>query len=660
MCRFAYKVLLLSSLTTALSGPTAAFAAESTPSLNLRGFNAPTDAASGLYLEPASSPETLDWNAGLWLVYAYRPITLRDAATDAIRFEVIGHQLTGDFTAAVGFGGRVMLGVDFPFLLAQGGDDATEDSTRVLGTATLPRQALGDLGVTGKLTLVKPTAGDLGGFALALHERFTVPTGDPESYLGEGHITSETRLLGEYRLVALGMHAAAGVKLRSQEERFACADVPAPQADGEDACAARFGHELPFGLGLSFRPQVLGIDDAGRWTWFLESHGHVPLSPSAPFSRGSGRVAALSVGAGARLAVGRDVSLFAGVETGVLAGVGSSPVRGMVSVSWAPRVHDADGDGVEDEKDQCKELAEDLDRFEDHDGCPDGDNDDDGVPDDDDRCPAEREDEDGFDDDDGCIDPDNDRDTIPDTADACPDEAGPASAVAGGKSGCPVRDVDGDGIQSEKDKCPEAAEDKDGFEDDDGCPEADNDDDEIPDAVDACPDAAGADSPNAKEKGCPDPDRDRDTYLDADDKCPGEAEAWNGIDDADGCPDGDPKKNVKALVAIKDAKGGPVVQLEGGLKFAGASDLDAASVPLLRALASELLKHPEWSVAVGARPKPKGGDEEAKARAAAVVDALRRFTRREKAAEVVGWADVKDVAGASVQGIGLKILVAKP
>src|SRR6185369_13472072 len=99
----------------------------------------------------------------------------------------------------------------------------TPDSTRVLGDAQLPGQALGDLGLLGKLTLVPPTGGEFGGFALALHERFTLPTGDDASLLGEGNVTSETRLLAEYRLVAFGVHAAAGVKLRGDEARFGCA-----------------------------------------------------------------------------------------------------------------------------------------------------------------------------------------------------------------------------------------------------------------------------------------------------------------------------------------------------------------------------------------------------------------------------------------------------
>ena len=60
-------------------------------------------------------------------------------------------------------------------------------------------------------------------------------------------------------------------------------------------------------------------------------------------------------------------------------------------------------------------------------------------------------------------------------------------------------DSDHDGIINGKDRCPDAAEDYDGFEDDDGCPEADNDHDGVLDDDDECPDQAG---PRSND-GCP-------------------------------------------------------------------------------------------------------------------------------------------------------------
>lgn len=646
--------VVLLALGSSLAAVTAAgpAAAQGEPSVDVRGFRASADPGAGLYLEPAASPATGDWNAALWLSYAYRPITLEDPATEEARFDVLRHQVSADLAASIGLWERVALGFDLPLVVQQSGDAPTEESRRVLGDAALPATALGDLGLTGKLTLIRPTRGEFGGLALALHERFTLPTGDEASWVGEGAVTSETRLLAEYRIVALGLHLAAGARLRAQEARVACADTEVDPVFG-DPCPTRFGHEVPFGLGLSLKPQAFGVDQEGRITLFLETHGYVPVSPIAPFE--SGRVASAQLGLGGRYAL-RDVSFFAGVETALAGGVGNPPLRVMASVVWAPRAHDVDGDEVEDDVDQCRELAEDRDGFQDTDGCPEGDNDEDGVVDDEDRCEGQREDEDSFKDEDGCPDPDNDGDGLLDEADACPDEAGPASADPA-TTGCVVRDTDADGIQGEQDRCPDQAEDKDGFEDTDGCPDPDNDADGIPDAADACPAVKGVDSAAPKEKGCPDPDADRDTVLTPADRCPDQPETWNGLDDADGCPDDDPKKKLAPLVAVKETPAGPTVELSAAVKFTDAGAVDPASLPVLSALASELARHPAWTARVGVRPPPKGGDEAAGKRAEAVLAEFRRLSRRKDVGEAAPWREVRDAPRAEVHGIGVKIQV---
>lgn len=65
---------------------------------------------------------------------------------------------------------------------------------------------------------------------------------------------------------------------------------------------------------------------------------------------------------------------------------------------------DKDGDGVPDDGDQCPTEPEDIDDFQDKDGCPDPDNDGDGILDIDDLCAEDAEDMDGFEDQDGCPD----------------------------------------------------------------------------------------------------------------------------------------------------------------------------------------------------------------------------------------------------------------
>lgn len=65
---------------------------------------------------------------------------------------------------------------------------------------------------------------------------------------------------------------------------------------------------------------------------------------------------------------------------------------------------DADGDGIPDETDKCPNRDEDIDKFEDEDGCPDIDNDMDRVLDIADKCPSQQETLNGLQDEDGCPD----------------------------------------------------------------------------------------------------------------------------------------------------------------------------------------------------------------------------------------------------------------
>jgi len=190
-----------------------------------------------------------------------------------------------------------------------------------------------------------------------------------------------------------------------------------------------------------------------------------------------------------------------------------------VSYSFGGAPEDADHDGVGNDVDKCPNEAEDMDGFEDEDGCPEPDNDGDGIADANDKCPNDLEDFDRFEDEDGCPEPDNDKDGIADAKDKCPNQAEDHKAPDA-NDGCPGSDDDGDGVPNSSDKCPNEKEDKDGFQDDDGCP---------------------------------DPDNDKDGVADAADKCPNDAESKNGLDDDDGCPDNF-SDAVAALLAAPTTK----------------------------------------------------------------------------------------------------------
>jgi len=95
---------------------------------------------------------------------------------------------------------------------------------------------------------------------------------------------------------------------------------------------------------------------------------------------------------------------------------------------------DTDGDHIPDSKDQCPLEPEDVDGYQDEDGCPEPDNDNDGIPDVVDKCPMKAEDRDGFQDADGCPEPDNDNDSVLDVDDFCPNTPG---QPGGSRPGCP-------------------------------------------------------------------------------------------------------------------------------------------------------------------------------------------------------------------------------
>jgi len=208
---------------------------------------------------------------------------------------------------------------------------------------------------------------------------------------------------------------------------------------------------------------------------------------------------------------------------------------------------DDDKDGITGYSDECPNEPEDLDGFEDDDGCPDPDNDGDGIPDHLDDCPDLPEDIDGFDDSDGCPDNDNDRDGIPDDVDKCKDSPEDFDGYLD-SDGCPDGDNDNDGVDDSIDKCLNSPEDRDGFEDDDGCPDPDNDADGISDIEDGCPDIAEDIDGFMDHDGCPDDDNDNDGIADIIDRCPNEPETYNGYLDDDGCPDSAPEPEKKTEV----------------------------------------------------------------------------------------------------------------
>jgi hypothetical protein len=276
--------------------------------------------------------------------YAHRLLVLRDD-TGRQAAVPLAEQLSFDAMFNVGIGERLALGLRLPAILDQTGDAFPTTGWRV------PRSALGDVAFDAKATLLP--RGSLGGIGVAALARMTAPTGDPSSTVSTRGVTGELRLLGEIDWIIAALRASAGVLVRSEQQTL---------------LGDTYGQELPWALGLAIRPRALGIDSQGRWQWFLESSGALAVTPSFASKRGSPAVFGLA----SRYAIAQDFSVLTGVQLPLDSAVGVPSLRVVFGISWAPRFQDSDGDGIADDKDDCPELAEDFNGFEDDDGCPDG------------------------------------------------------------------------------------------------------------------------------------------------------------------------------------------------------------------------------------------------------------------------------------------------
>jgi outer membrane protein OmpA-like peptidoglycan-associated protein len=172
------------------------------------------------------------------------------------------------------------------------------------------------------------------------------------------------------------------------------------------------------------------------------------------------------------------------------------------------------------------------------------------------------------------------------------------------------KDEDADGIIDRQDKCVSAAEDRDGFEDDDGCPDPDNDRDGVLDGVDKCPNEAGP----ADNNGCAVLDRDKDGVVDAFDNCVDEA----GPASNQGCP-----LKQKQLVVITQNS----LKILDKVYFdTGKSSIQKRSYALLSQIAQVLGAHPEIkTIQIEGHTDNKGNAEANKTLSGARAESVRVY-----------------------------------
>ncbi len=247
------------------------------------------------------------------------------------------------------------------------------------------------------------------------------------------------------------------------EARFSAYILP---SSGSNPTASGFGTYFAPGLGLRIHPlATLGVPDLWLGGAAVVAFTGSVVRPGVEVALGYDFDVAWWLRIGP---VVRYHHVFQTEPGGADGGFGS--VGLSLSFGGDQPIVDRDGDGVLDVDDHCDNEPEDVDTFQDSDGCPDPDNDADGIPDTRDACPNAAEDLDGFEDSDGCPDPDNDQDRIGDAVDHCPDVAEDRDDYQD-DDGCPDVDNDADGIFDAVDACPSQAETLNGFEDTDGCPD---------------------------------------------------------------------------------------------------------------------------------------------------------------------------------------------
>lgn len=448
------------------SAESTSWAQAPTPGINLDQYRAAETPEDGFAVTRPGDLGHLRFGAQLHLDYAYRPLVWEYSHGEAdseAETAPVEHHLVGTLGLSLGLFSRLVIYAGLPVSLMMIGDEAVAAGFGADGAS------VGDLYLGARVRI----AGDNDGVAgFSFQATLTTPTAlaarDGQRYAGDRNASGHFELLLEARPGPARFTFNLGARVREE-------------ADFDTFVG---GHELTYGFGMTVH--------AAEWVAFLgEVYG------TGTFSNfGDRENMPLEGILGARFFFARGFNIGAAAGAGFTRGAGSPRVRAVFTFGYTrpeqepepepDTVGDRDGDGILDDVDECPDDPEDIDQFEDENGCPDPDNDQDGILDDDDECPNEPEDIDQFEDENGCPDPDNDQDGI----------------------------LDGD------DGCPNEPEDIDRFEDDDGCPDPDNDQDSILDGDDECPNEPEDFDEFEDENGCPDPDNDQDTVLDVNDDCP--------------------------------------------------------------------------------------------------------------------------------------------
>lgn len=307
------------------------------PDFNAQRFRPAIDAGRTLWVDDARMPVE-GAQARVLLSYHHDPLVYRTADEEV---GIVRNVLQANVIGGWGIG-PVRIGLDVPIYLFADGQ-VTDAET-----------GLGDVGIDARFTVFGEEAPVESPVDVGVQGRLILPTATVDTALGAPDLAGQLALVGSIDVADWRFAANVGTRIGPEETL--------ENVVLDDAFEYRFGGAYDFD---------------GRGGIALEFAGFVYYSAEVANRAGSPFEGLLS-------GYGRPTEglmVRGGVGRGFTAGVGSPDIRLIAGLSVVPKtsssddavteVGDSDNDGIADDKDACPTEAEDIDTFEDDDGCPD-------------------------------------------------------------------------------------------------------------------------------------------------------------------------------------------------------------------------------------------------------------------------------------------------
>ncbi len=325
-------------LLTLLGGLTAAHAQDAAsragasvpqPKLDAQLYRLPIDAEATLWTNDAGMAPTGHAQGRFALNYMKDPLVYRYG--DGTEVRVLGDVLTANLLGGYTWE-FLRFGLDVPLYLAVAGDVSPTTG------------GLGDIALDVKGSILDREGADWP-IGLAVLGRLKTPTTTVDAPVGGDGVGWEVEAIVDHR----------------SERTLVAANLGTRGNPKANVGSVEWNDQFYFRLGAA----LFVVEDAG-----ISADLNGTLSYGMPLSEAAGRPMEGLLGGFGRLS--EDVVLRGGVGTGFNAGIGAPDVRVVAAIGYEPReVRDKDGDGLLDKVDGCPLQAEDVDGFQDDDGCPD-------------------------------------------------------------------------------------------------------------------------------------------------------------------------------------------------------------------------------------------------------------------------------------------------